>query len=29
MPFVLVYIFAMVMLLVFPQIALYIPNHFK
>ncbi|MDB5940770.1 MAG: dctM [Ramlibacter sp.] len=29
MPFVLVYIFAMLLLLVFPQIALYIPNHFK
>jgi C4-dicarboxylate transporter DctM subunit len=29
MPFVLVYIFAMLLLLVFPQIALYIPNQFK
>lgn len=29
MPFVLIYIFAMLMLLAFPQIALYIPNQFK
>ncbi|RYY72746.1 MAG: TRAP transporter large permease subunit, partial [Comamonadaceae bacterium] len=29
MPFVLIYIFAMVLLLAFPQIAMYIPNTFK